>query len=109
MEWGPLQIEKYVLDSGACPFDDWVKALMPQDQAMVDTRLMRVAIGHLGDTHSIGDGVFVLKFKSGSGFRIYYGRSGKRVILLLCAGNKRTQKRDITTAKNYWGCFQKVK
>ena len=108
MEWGPLQIETYALDSGICPFDDWLKALSPEDQALVDTRLMRVGVGNLGETKALGDGVFELKFKSGAGFRIYYGRSGKRVILLLCAGSKRTQQRDIATAKNYWNSVQKV-
>jgi putative addiction module killer protein len=109
MDWGPLQIEKYVLDTGVCPFDDWISALPLQDQALVDTRLTRVTLGNFGDINSLGDGVFELKFKSGAGFRIYYGHSGKRVILLLSAGNKRMQKRDIATAKNYWRCFQKEK
>jgi putative addiction module killer protein len=109
MDSEPWQIEKYVLNSGSCPFDDWFNSLSPQDQALVDTRIIRVSLGNFGDTNSLGDGVFELKFKTGTGWRIYYGRSGKCVILLLCAGNKRSQKRDVTTAKNYWGFFQKEK
>jgi putative addiction module killer protein len=109
MDLGPLQIEKYVLNTGACPYDDWFSTLPPKDQALIDSRLDRVALGNLGDTKSLGDGVFELKFRSGSGFRIYYGRSGRHLILLLYAGNKRTQKRDIATAKSYWRSFQKEK
>ena len=109
MHLGPLQIEKYVLPSGACPFDDWFNVLPLQDQAMIDTRLDRVSLGNLGSANSVGDGVFELKFKSGSGFRIYYGRSDKQVILLICAGNKRTQKKDIATAKKYWSSFLEEK
>ena len=107
MQLGPLEIEKYLMPSGACPFDDWFNVLPLQDQAMIDTRLDRVSLGNLGKTNSVGDGVFELKFKSGSGFRIYYGRSSKQVILLLCAGNKRTQAKDIARAKNYWNNFLK--
>lgn len=109
MSLGPVQIRKYELLSGVCPFDQWFDKLTRQDQALVDTRLDRVCLGNFGDANSLGDGVFELKFRMGSGFRIYYGRSGKQVVLLLCAGNKRTQSQDIASAKRYWLNFKQEK
>jgi putative addiction module killer protein len=105
MDWGSVRIEKYVLPSGRCPFDDWFNKLDMQDQALIDTRFDRVARGNFGDVKPLGDGVYELKFKSGAGFRVYFGRSGKQVILLLCAGSKRSQTKDIAAAKNYFACF----
>ena len=109
MTLGSVQLQKYELPSGGCPFDDWFNDLTRQDQALVDIRLDRVSLGNFGDINSLGDGVFELKFRTGSGFRIYYGRSGKQLVLLLSAGNKRTQRKDITIAKSYWRNFQQEK
>ena len=109
MDWGPVRIEKYVLPSGQCPFDDWFNQLDMQDQALIDTRFDRVARGNFGDVKPLGEGVYELKFKSGSGFRIYFGRSAKQVILLICAGNKRSQTKDIAMAKANWRNFQREK
>ena len=68
-------------------------------KAAVASRLDRVAKGNFGDTKSVGDGISELRIHYGAGYRIYYAIRGKEIILLLCAGNKSDQKKDIKTAK----------
>ena len=44
----------------------------------------------------------------GPGFRIYYGLDGKRIVVLLCGGDKRSQKADIKAAKAYWEQYKRL-
>lgn len=86
------------------PFSDWFKNLKDvKAKARILTRLNRIEIdNHFGDTETVGDGVFELRFHFGPGYRIYYGKDGDKVIILLCGGIKKSQKRDIAKAKEYW-------
>ncbi len=61
-----------------------------------------VRLGNFGDSKRVGDGIFELRIHTGAGYRIYYGREGDRVVILLCGGDKGTQKRDIQRAEEYW-------
>jgi putative addiction module killer protein len=71
----------------------------------IQSCLARVAIGNLGEYKLLGDhihGVMTeLKFKFGSGYRIYYSELDDVILLLLCAGDKKTQSKDIKMAKDY--------
>ena len=60
------------------------------------------ADGNFGDAKPIGEGVHELRVHYGPGYRIYFARQGRAVLVLLCAGDKRTQPRDIERAKRYW-------
>ena len=70
-------------------------------------RLERVRAGNFGDSSSVGEGVFELRLHFGAGYRIYYGRWGDEIVVLLCGGSKRTQKRDIPRAKQYWEDYKR--
>ena len=70
-------------------------------QARVEARLRRLSLGFLGDHRQVGGGVFELRLDFGPGFRIYFARLGHSIILLLCGGDKSSQKRDIEQAKAY--------
>lgn len=63
-------------------------------------------MGNLGDHRSVGDGVFELRLDFGPGYRIYFGRIGHQVILLLTGGDKSSQTKDITKAKQYWNDYK---
>jgi putative addiction module killer protein len=67
----------------------------------IKERLDRVALGNLGDYKFISNGVYELRLAFGSGYRIYYGSEESTVILLLCGGDKSTQKKDIKKAITY--------
>lgn len=62
-------------------------------------RLGRVRLGILGDCKPVGDGVSERRVKTGPGYRVYFGRDGRLVVVLLCSGNKATQRKDIAEAK----------
>jgi putative addiction module killer protein len=75
----------------------------------VRARLNRIRLGDFGDRKSVGGGVDELRIDFGPGYRVYYGREGSSVVILLCGGNKRTQSRDILTAQKYWKEFLDAK
>jgi len=80
-------------------FDRWLSGL--KDQVAVTrvlVRIDRLARGNPGDAKSVGQGVSELRIDHGPGIRVYYLIDGDTVILLLCGGDKSTQRRDIKRA-----------
>ena len=65
-------------------------------------RLNRIRLGNFGDCKRVGGGVEELRIDFGPGYRIYYGRRGSLLVVLLCGGDKGTQARDILTAQKHW-------
>lgn len=96
-------LRNYIKTSGEVPFEEWMNSLKdPTIRYRIRTRLDRVEKGNLGTYKSLGDGISELKFDFSSGYRIYYAEEGDVIIILLCGGNKSSQKKDIKTAKAYW-------
>lgn len=81
-------------------FRKW-RATVKDDRAraLIASRLDRLAFGNAGDVKPVGQGVSELGIKHGPGYRVYFQQRGKTIVLLLCGGDKRTQDRDIQTAK----------
>lgn len=103
MEAQRKQIIFYVADNGKQPFLDWFNSLKDlKTQAKINKRLRSISLGNLGDYKSVGGGVCELRINYGSGYRIYFGQDGNTLVILLCAGDKSSQKKDIKTAKKYW-------
>ena len=98
------QLVSYETASNRIPFDEWIKNLKDhKGQTVILARLRRFAVtGHPGDHKSIGDGVYELRIHFGPGYRVYYGEDGMTVVLLLCGGDKSTQRRDLERAQAYW-------
>jgi len=69
-------------------------------RALIATRLDRLSYGHFGDVKPVGDGISELRIHYGAGYRIYFQKRGKEIILLLCGGDKSTQSKDIKDAKH---------
>ena len=67
-------------------------------RARVATRIVRLRNGLFGDAKPVGRGVHELRIDYGPGYRLYFVRRGATVVILLCGGDKRRQKRDIKTA-----------
>jgi putative addiction module killer protein len=91
------------------PFEEWLdrQAADARTYAAIQSRLDRIERGLLGDWKSVGDGVFELRIDHGPGHRIYFGRDGQTVIVLLCGGDKGAQGREIRAAKTYWRDYEK--
>ena len=65
-------------------------------------RLERLEVGNFGDSRFPRDGVSELRIDWGPGYRVYFGRDGKTVVVLLCGGDKRKQNTDIEKAVELW-------
>ena len=94
-------IKIYQRNDGICPFVSWLEVLDSTVRHRVKARLARVAIGNLGEYKVLNDGINELKFKFGSGYRIYFSEVDGVIVLLLCGGDKKTQTKDIKLAKEY--------
>ena len=82
-------------------FERWLAKLKdPVAKRQIALRLTRLQAGNPGDSKQIDERLFELRLFTGPGYRIYYTRRGKRIILLLCGGDKSTQRRDIEKAKH---------
>jgi hypothetical protein len=75
-----------------CP-GSWYRASPPESY---------IRLGNFGDCKSVGGGVEELRIDFGTGYRVYYGREGSLVVILLCRGSKGTQARDILRSQRYW-------
>ena len=103
-----IQVFRYQTSDGREPLTDWLAALRDkQAQAKLRIRLKRLEAGLLGDCESVGDGVFELREHLGAGYRVYFGRHGQTVVILLCAGSKTTQAADVRIAKAYWADWKR--
>jgi putative addiction module killer protein len=81
-------------------FVDWYERLRdPIARQRISIRIDRLAFGNPGDIKSIGDGVSELRIPYGPGYRLYCTWRNDALVLLLCGGNKSTQRRDIEEAK----------
>lgn len=95
--------------SGGEPYAQYVDALCDREgAARIKARVMRACLGNLGDHKSVGQGVLELRVDFGPGYRVYLGLHGSDLIVLLCAGNKRGQPKDIRRALGYWADFKKA-
>jgi putative addiction module killer protein len=81
-------------------FDNWLGNIRDGlTQKVILKRIRSMSFGSLGETRSLTGGLFEAKISFGSGFRLYFVNKGERIIVLLCGGNKSTQKRDIEKAR----------
>ena len=101
-----MEINEYTTRTGANPYRKWFDGLRDiKVKARIETRLHRLELGNFGDCKSVGDGVFELRLHFGSGYRVYFGKDGNSVVLLLLGGNKSSQPNDIKAAQEYWSDY----
>jgi putative addiction module killer protein len=84
-------------------FRDWLVGLKDrQAHARVLARVARMELGNLGDVEPVGNGVSETRIDYGPGYRVYFASKGKALIILLAGGDKKTQAKDIKSAKALW-------
>lgn len=97
------ELRHYVTPNGKDVYMEWRNRLRNHQAAIaIDRRLNRLAFGNFGDHKHLVEGVWELRMDVGAGYRVYYAIDGVKVVLLLCAGDKSTQKSDIKRAREYW-------
>src|SRR4051812_15611733 len=100
--WIMLEIRYYVAADGLQPFAKWFAGLDPIARAKVTVAIVRLEQGNLSNVKSIGEGVLEYRIDFGPGYRVYFGRDGDKLIILLTGGTKKRQQRDIATAHACW-------
>ena len=99
----PKTVIIYQDENGIEPYTNWFLALKDKkSKSRIEVRLRRLEHGLYGDCESVGEGVFELRMFFGPGYRIYFGEDAENIVILLCGGDKNSQKQDITNAKKYW-------
>lgn len=68
----------------------------------MEARVLRFQIGNLGDHKAVGGGVWEARVPFGPGYRLYFGKTRRELILLLLGGDKDSQRRDIRRARAHW-------
>ncbi|MBX3532248.1 MAG: type II toxin-antitoxin system RelE/ParE family toxin [Rhizobiaceae bacterium] len=89
------EIEEFVDSTGKSLFGDWFEQLDPFAAAKVTSALTRLALGNTSNVKGVGAGVFEYKIDFGPGYRLYFGKDGERLVILLAGGTKRRQQQDI--------------
>jgi putative addiction module killer protein len=104
-----MRIIEYLDRSGSSPFERWFSRIDARAASKVTIALTRMAQGNLSNVKSVGSGVMEYRLDHGPGYRVYFGRDGDRLIVLLVGGTKQRQQNDIETAQVYWQDYKSRK
>jgi putative addiction module killer protein len=104
-----VEIRHYIDARGRSSFADWLDELDDIAAARVATALYRLERGNFSSVKGVGQGVFEYRVDSGPGYRIYFGKDGETIVILLGGGTKKRQSRDIAHAVDRWAEYRKRK
>ena len=104
-----VEIVLYETDEGRCPFSVWFDNLDASAALKVRAAIARMEVGNLGDVKPVGGGVSERRIDWGAGYRLYFGRDGERLVVLLGGGTKKRQRVDIQKAQACWADYRKRK
>jgi putative addiction module killer protein len=97
-----MELLEYLDEAGVSPFSKWFQSLDAHAAAKVTTALTRLSQGNDSNTKSVSAGVMELRIDFGPGYRIYFGKDGATIVILLCGGTKRRQDADIAASHERW-------
>jgi putative addiction module killer protein len=97
-----VEIRYYLGSDGRSPFEEWFSDLDAAAAAKVSVAMARMGQGNLTSLKSVGGGVLECRIDWGPGYRVYLGRDGPALIILLSGGTKRRQQLDIKKAQELW-------
>ena len=102
-----VEVRYYLTIAGKNVFESWVSSLKDdQAEARIATRINRLMHGNFGDCKPVGEGVWELRINWGPGYRLYLGRDGDKLVILLTGGAKQRQSADIERAKELWSEYK---
>ena len=100
---------EYLDRTGGSPFASWFGHLNPKAAAKVATAVARLAAGNFSNVKGVGSVVFEYRIDFGPGYRIYFGKDGERLVIVLAGGSKKRQQRDIEGALANWQDYKRRK
>ena len=104
-----VEVLEYLDQNGYSPFADWFNGLDAQAAAKVSTGQTKLGLGNWSNVKGVGGGVYERVIDFGPGYRIYFGKDGDKVVILLAGGAKKRQDIDITNAKERWQDYKQRK
>jgi putative addiction module killer protein len=104
-----IDIREYLDRGGISPFREWRGNLDPEARRKVTTALYRIGLGNFSNVKGVSAGVFECRINFGPGFRVYFGKDGEQVVILLGGGTKQRQQIDISLALDRWDAYKQRK
>ncbi len=104
-----LDIRYYLARDGRSPFEHWFESLDPTARAKVTVAIARLGQGNLSNVKGVGEGVLEYRINFGPGYRVYFGRDGEALVILLTGGTKKRQQRDVEAAIGFWADYRQRK
>jgi putative addiction module killer protein len=102
-----VDIRYYLARDGHSPFEGWFASLDPTARAKVTVAVARLGQGNLSNAKGVGEGVLEYRINFGPGYRVYFGRDGEALVILLTGGTKQRQQRDIDAAIDMWADYRR--
>jgi putative addiction module killer protein len=104
-----IDVREYLDSSGHSPYAAWFEGLDAQAAAKVATAITRISLGNFSNVKGVGAGVFEYRLNFGPGYRIYFGKDGEKLVILLAGGTKKRQRRDLSAAIANWQDYKRRK
>ena len=104
-----IAVREYLDSSDDSPYAAWFDSLNAEAAAKVTPAVIRVSLGNFSNVEGVGSGVFEYKLDFGPGYRIYFGKDGETLVILLGGGTKRRQQREINAALANWQDYKRRK
>jgi putative addiction module killer protein len=106
---GMVEVREYLDRSGRSPFAAWSDRLNREAAAKVAAALARIQQGNFSSAKGVGSGVYEYRIDFGPGYRIYFGKDGDTLVILIGGGTKKRQQEDIATALGRWQDYKQRK
>ncbi len=104
-----IRIVVYIDATGRSTFNRWFEVLNSEAAAKVTTALYRMGQGNFSNVEGVGSGVFEYRIDSGPGYRIYFGKDGEALVVLLGGSSKKRQQQAIDAARRSWKEYKQRK
>jgi putative addiction module killer protein len=98
---------EYVDGEGRSPFGKWFDSLNAVAAVKVAAALYQLAAGNFSNVKGVGGGVFERKIEFGPGYRVYFGKDGSTLVILLGGSTKQRQRHAIADARVCWNDYRR--
>lgn len=104
-----IDVREYLDRAGHSPFANWFDDLNSQAAAKIAIAIARLEQGNFSNVKGVGAGIYEYRIEFGPGYRIYFGKDGEKLVILVGGGTKKRQQKDISTALALWQDYKQRK
>src|SRR6266404_796547 len=101
-----IAVREYLDLNGRSPYQKWFNTLPESTAARVAIAILRLEEGNVSNVKGVGEGVFECRSNWGPGYRVYLGKDGDTVVILLGGSSKQRQAEAIARAREHWGDYK---